>query len=149
MKRNPFLSVRDMLLFSGTAFFNILAYDNGRYIAVKWKHFCFSTIADDAIPFLPWTILTNLRGYLFWVANFRICVKNRKDNGLQFIIAHFDGLSVNLVTYILFPISMVRPDAKGSTAFALFRELATPDLLFYSEKAISECCCGKERIVLI
>jgi hypothetical protein len=41
--------------------------------------------------------------YLFWVANYCICVKNRKDNGLQFIAAHSVGLSVSLVAFILFP----------------------------------------------
>ena len=169
MKRNPFLPAQDRLLLSGTPFFTILVYDSGRLIIGKWRYFCLSAIVYDAIPFLLGTILIYMRCQLSWIANYCTCAKNKKSNNLQFIAAHFDGLSVSLVACMFFPTTMVWSEAKGSTAFDLpVKEIyrldradnLLPSLRCFvsylhriccsiSEKTISGYCCDKERIVLI
>ena len=149
MECNPFLSAQDMLL-SCAAYLNILVCNSGRLIAGKWRQFYCSTIVNEAISFLPRTILINSGGNLFWAADYCSCVMNWKDDGQQFIVAHSIGLSVCHVAFVLFPTTMVRPEAKGSTTFDLLVKLRyrlnrTNNLLpspYYFVSRICWICCS-------
>lgn len=65
---------------------------------------------DEAIPFLPWTIVIYLGCFLFWVVNYYICAIQDKDRRNQFFCADAIAKGICLILFLLIPTTNIRPE---------------------------------------
>ncbi len=106
---------RETALLLCVVVFNSLIYNEGRFLARGSLHLRFGTLVDDAIPFLPWTVLIYWGCYLFWTINYVLGVKGGGSGRNRFIAAHFIGESICFLAFVFLPTTMRRPEITGNT----------------------------------
>ena len=136
MKNNRLISPSEALLFAGAWGYNLFAFAGSKQITRHFTHHQITTPIDDAIPLIPWTILIYLGCYLFWIWVYYFCIRHDRSYPHRFVISHFIGVSVSLLTFLLFPTIMTRPEITGTNVFHQLLKLTywvdTPDTLFPS-----------------
>ncbi len=105
-----------ILLIILAASYNFLIYSGGRLISKGFYHHNLTSVLDNIIPFIPWTILIYWGCSIFWGINYYLGIRCDKSGGRCFIISHFIGETICFILFVLFPTTMDRPvisDAKG------------------------------------
>lgn len=94
---------------------NFAVYGGARVIAGDWKHHMIGGELEERIPFLPWTVAIYLGCYLFWIANYIILARQKKEEVCRFFVADFISRLVCFACYLLYPTTNVRPvvEAEG------------------------------------
>ncbi len=92
-------------------------YFFARIITSDFRHYNISTAFDEAIPFFPAAVYIYWGCVVFWIVNYYIGIKNRKNDGYRFLLAHFIGETVCFFFFIFLPATMERPEISG-TGFA-------------------------------
>ena len=101
----------------GAAAFNFFVYGAGRMLAQQEIHTVMTTVLDNRIPFLPWTIVIYLGCYLFWAVNYCLAVSGEQEGSSRLILAHFLGETVCFAAFVCLPATLVRPEVAGTGIF--------------------------------
>ena len=134
------------LLFSAVAA-NTLAYTDARIVSGNRERISLSTAWDDAIPFLPWTILVYWGlALVLWGSGYHLAAKQDKAEANRFFLAHLLGEGVCFLCFVLFPTTLERPDVTINGPFSWMVQLTyvldRPDNLLPSIHCfVSWLCC--------
>lgn len=66
--------------------------------------------ADNAVPFLPWTIIIYFTCYIFWVVNYILIYGRSKEQAYRFLLADIASRTVCLMCFLLWPTTIERPE---------------------------------------
>ena len=111
------LSTESLLLLFFAVPYNFLAYLGGRQLARQRYHHCLSTVFDDAVPLLPWTMIIYWGCYVFWIINYYLGTKSDPSGSNRFIKTHYIGETIAFLFFVFFPTTMNRPDVIGNGPF--------------------------------
>lgn len=134
---------------------NNLVYAGAKIIAAPWHHYNIESQWDLAIPFLPWTVSIYFGCYLFWIANYVICVRLGREHAWRFLSADFAAKLICLICFLIFPTTNTRPEVSGTSVWdGLMRflyQVDTADNLFPSIHCLTSWFCyigirGQEKI---
>ncbi len=128
-----------------TLFFNILTYNGSRLLTGDRIHYDFSSILDEQIPFIPWTVSIYLGCYVFWAINYVIGCRQEQEKAFQFISADLLAKAICLLCFLAFPTTNIRPVIKGTSIWeelmcALY-QLDAADNLFPSIHCLTSSFC--------
>lgn len=134
---------------------NNLVYAGAKIIAAPRHHYNIESQWDLAIPFLPWTVSIYFGCYLFWIANYVICVRLGREHAWRFLSADFAAKLICLICFLIFPTTNTRPEVSGTSVWdGLMRflyQVDTADNLFPSIHCLTSWFCyigirGQEKI---
>ncbi|MDO4323648.1 MAG: phosphatase PAP2 family protein [Lachnospiraceae bacterium] len=124
---------------------NMLVYSGAKLIAGKWYHYNLETSLDRAIPFIPWTVLIYFGCYLFWAANYVICVRQGRREAYRFLSADFLAKCICLFFFLGLPTTNIRPEVTGSSiwdeAMRFLYWVDSADNLFPSIHCLTSWMC--------
>lgn len=103
------LSTESLLFLLFAVPYNFLTYLGGRQLARQRYHHCLSTIFDDAVPLLPWTMIIYWGCYIFWIVNYYLGTKYDSSSNNRFIKTHYIGETIAFLCFVFFPTTMNRP----------------------------------------
>lgn len=125
---------------------NSAVYGGAKLIAGNWHHYNMETALDQAIPFVPWTVFIYFGCYLFWVANYILCVRvgSRKD-AYRFLSADFLAKVICFACFLLWPTTNTRPEITGNGIWDLgmrfLYQVDSADNLFPSIHCLTSWMC--------
>lgn len=138
-------TVKEIMMLCGCAAFNFLIYYGARLIAAGLPHFSLAVSYDEAIPFLPWTILVYWGCYPVWAVSYLLGTITGRGDGYRFLKAHYIGEAICFLFFVLTPTFMVRPEVTGmDLAARLIRftyGIDAPDNLFPSIHCFASWLC--------
>ncbi len=115
---------------------NTVAYFGTRLLTAGRVHYDISCALDGRIPLVSWTVAIYFGSYLFWIVNYVIGARQRRDEAFRLLSADFAAKLVCLICFLVFPTTNVRPDIAGSSVWdSLMRflyEIDAADNLFPS-----------------
>ena len=118
------LKGREYVLLLSAVAANTLVYSGARAIAGDRQHLCLATALDEAVPFLPWTIVIYWGVALpFWVFGYVWAVKQDRTEANRFFLAHLLGEWGCFCCFVLLPTTMKRPDVMGNDLFSWLVQL--------------------------
>lgn len=128
-----------------TLFFNILTYNGSRLLTGDRIHYDFSSILDEQIPFIPWTVSIYLGCYIFWAINYVIGCRQEQEKAFQFISADLLAKAICLLYFLVFPTTNIRPVIKGTSIWEelmrVLYQLDAADNLFPSIHCLTSSFC--------
>lgn len=93
---------------------NSTVYGGAKMIAGGWHHYNMETALDQAIPFLPWTLVIYFGCYLFWITNYVLTVRvSSREDAYRFLSADFLAKLLCFVFFLLLPTTNTRPEITG------------------------------------
>lgn len=92
---------------------NELVFYGGRYLARGLPQLDMSLPLDERIPFLPWTVLIYIGCFVFWAVNYVICARLERPAALRFYLADFLMKGICLLSFVVLPAAMERPEVTG------------------------------------
>lgn len=92
---------------------NTLAYNVSRIFTAGRVHANLSNPLDARIPFVPWTLCVYFGCYLFWIANYVIACRQKRERAFRFLSADLFAKLVCLVCFLAFPTTNTRPAITG------------------------------------
>lgn len=124
---------------------NELVFYGGRYLARGLPQLDMSLPLDERIPFLPWTVLIYIGCFVFWAVNYVICARLERPAALRFYLADFLMKGICLLSFVVLPAAMERPEVTGGgiweSAVRLLYSIDEPNNLFPSlHCAVSWLC---------
>ena len=124
---------------------NFLAYNGSRLLTAGRFHCNLSNRLDARIPFVPWMVAVYLGCYLFWIVNYVIGCRQKKEEAFRFMSADIFAKFICMICFLVFPTTNIRPMADGGTIWhALVRmvyRLDAPDNLFPSIRCLTSWLC--------
>ena len=129
-----------------TAFlWNNISYLVPRLLAKNWHHYDMTTVIDEMIPFLPWTVSIYFGCYVFWGINYCWWAFRKESERTRFFSADFIAKAISFVIFLLLPTTNVRPDIADTDVWgAMMKFLYTidaPDNLFPSLHCLVSWLC--------
>ena len=89
--------------------FNMAVYTGARLIAGGWPHYNIESKLDRALPFWPPAAAVYLGCYLFWIANYILIARQKKEEVCRFFWSDFLSRIVCFVFFLVFPTTNIRP----------------------------------------
>lgn len=124
---------------------NGIAYNGSRLLTAGRVHYNLSSRLDEAVPFLPWTVVIYLGCYVFWIVNYIIGCRQEREEAFRFISADFAAKLVCLLCFLAFPTTNTRPVIEGSSLWdelmRLLYRIDAPDNLFPSIHCLTSWFC--------
>lgn len=115
---------RERALLFGAVGANTLVYTGARIVNGNRERICLSTAWDDAIPFLPWTILVYWGlALVLWGSGYHLAAKQDKAEANRFFLAHLLGEGVCFLCFVMFPTTLERPDVMINGPFSWMVQL--------------------------
>lgn len=134
---------------------NCLTYYGARALTAGRVHYDLTNSLEEQIPFLPWTILIYWGCYLFWIVNYAIGCRRKKEEAFCFMGADILAKLVCLFCFLLFPTTNIRPVIGGHSLWEelmrLLYRVDAADNLFPSIHCLTSWLCviavrGNEKI---
>ena len=126
-------------------FWNEIAYYGARILSAGRYHYDMTTALDNSIPIIPWTITIYWGCFLFWAAVFTYVSSLPLKNACRLIFAHFLGIFICFVTFLILPTTNVRPNLQENDIWSFCMRLLyavdAPDNLFPSIHCFSSWLC--------
>lgn len=146
MKKQEIRNLKNAVIILFLTFlWNQCVYLGARWIAHGWYHYDITTKLDNAIPFLPWTIIIYLGCYVFWCINYFICAVQPKAERNRFFCAEIMAKGCCLLIFLWIPTTNIRPDIPGNTIWdnlmRLLYQLDAADNLFPSIHCLVSWFC--------
>lgn len=124
---------------------NTLAYYGSRLLTTGRVHYNLSNALDERIPFIPWTVSIYLGCYLFWIVNYIIACRQKREEAFRFLGADLLAKLVCLAVFLVFPTTNTRPDVVGSgfweEAMRFLYGMDAADNLFPSIHCLTSTFC--------
>ena len=124
---------------------NFFVYNGSRLFTRNRFHHDMSSWIDARIPFVPWTAAIYLGCYLFWIANYVIGCRQKKEEAFRFISADIFAKFICLICFLVFPTTNIRPAAEGTGIWnqlmRLIYRLDAADNLFPSVHCLTSWFC--------
>ncbi len=92
-------------------------YFGTRLFTGGWHHYDMTTMLDNFIPFVPWTVVIYLGCYIFWAANYTLGCTQDKENAMIFMWTEIIAKAICLVCYVVIPTTNIRPLIEGTSVF--------------------------------
>lgn len=134
---------------------NTVTYNGSRLLMANQEHYNFSTLLDEQIPFLPWTIIIYWGCYVFWIVNYVIGCRQDRERAIRFMSADFIAKLVCLLCFLLLPTTNIRPVIDGNSIWdelmRLLYRVDAADNLFPSIHCLTSAFCfiavrGNEKV---
>lgn len=134
---------------------NTVTYNGSRLLMANHEHYNFSTLLDEQIPFLPWTIIIYWGCYAFWIVNYVIGCRQDRERAIRFMSADFIAKLVCLLCFLLLPTTNIRPVIDGNSIWdelmRLLYRVDAADNLFPSIHCLTSAFCfiavrGNEKV---
>lgn len=120
-------------------------YLAARGITWNWHHYDMTTLLDEKIPFLPWTVSVYFGCYLFWCVNYYLCARQKKEERDRFFCADFWSKGICFFLFLLLPTTNIRPEIWGASVWekimCLLYWVDAPDNLFPSIHCLVSWLC--------
>lgn len=124
---------------------NMTVYGGARLIAGDWKHYNIESALDGLIPFWPPSVAIYLGCYLFWIVNYILIARQRKEEVYQFFVGDFLSRIVCLACFLAFPTTNTRPmveaDGFWNQAMLFLYRVDAADNLFPSIHCLVSWLC--------
>lgn len=124
---------------------NMLVYSGSRLLTANWRHYNIETALDRRIPLVPWTIVIYFGCYLFWAANYVLCVRLDRRSAWRFLGADFLAKLVCLICFLILPTTNTRPEIMGDSFWDLLMrflyQVDAADNLFPSIHCLTSWFC--------
>lgn len=121
MKRPGFLRDIPPRAWAGvivTAIWQFLVYEATDQLLGNRYHYDLTLPLDGNVPFLPWTSVIYLGGFLFWLVFYLYCGSRDRERAYRFFSADFLAKAVCLIFFIVLPTTNVRPEVTGNSVWA-------------------------------
>lgn len=96
-----------------TFVFNCAVYGGTKLVAADWHHYNIETKLDALVPFVPWTIVIYFGCYIFWIANYILCIRQGRERAYRFLTADILAKVICMIFFLAFPTTNTRPDLSG------------------------------------
>lgn len=100
-----------------TLIFNAITYNGSRLLTQNRIHYNFSSILDEQIPFIPWTVSIYLGCYVFWAVNYVIGCRQEEEKAFQFISADLLAKMICLLCFLTVSTTNIRPVIQGTSVW--------------------------------
>lgn len=94
-----------------------LVYSGSQLISSHFYHYNFESSLDQAIPFLPWTIVLYYMAFPYWYFGTIYIVRYDKDRAFRFLCADLLCEMVALAFFLFLPSTNTRPVVDGTGLF--------------------------------
>lgn len=124
---------------------NTLAYYGSRLLTGHRVHYNLTNALDECIPFVPWTVSIYLGCYLFWIVNYVIGCRQRRELAFRLLGADLIAKLVCLLCFLAFPTTNTRPLLEGTgfwmDAMRFLYGMDAADNLFPSIHCLTSTFC--------
>lgn len=135
--------MRRPLLFA--VIFNVITYNGSRLLTGGRIHYNLSSILDEQIPFIPWTVSIYLGCYVFWIVNYVLGCRQEQEKAFQFISADLLAKIICLLCFLIVPTTNIRPVIKGTSVWdemmRVLYQIDAADNLFPSIHCLTSSFC--------